>query len=167
MWLWLALGRGGHRLLRRPTRLVLRRMHNRRTRVVLTDDDGRVALARVWLSHQGWELPGGGLRRDEDPVAGGTRELAEEVGVGASDLRAPGLQLLGELPDPTGAFTAVLLTGVARDPACLAVPPRHRWEIVEVAWWPVDALPPDCDRLVAPALALLGDGPSVLRHDQP
>lgn len=158
--LWRFLGRLGHRVLQPPMGWVLRLLDNRRTRVVLTDRHGRVALARVWLSHQGWELPGGGLRRGEAPTVGGTRELAEEVGVGAADLGPPGLRTFGELPDPTGAFTAVLLTGIVRDPACLAVPPRHRWEIVEVAWWPVDALPEDCDPLVHQALALLGSGGS-------
>lgn len=158
--LWRSLGRWGHHVLQPLTALVLRLLRSRRTRVVLTDGHGRVALARVWLSHQGWELPGGGLRRGEDPAVGGERELAEEVGVGAADLRPPGLQPFGELPDPTGVFTAVLLTGVARDPACLGVPRRHRWEIVEVGWWPTDALPPDCDPLVHRALALLDRGAS-------
>ncbi len=157
---WRALGRSGHRVLQPAMGVVLRLLRSRRTRVVLLDPDGRVALARVWLSHQGWELPGGGLRRGEDPAAGGARELAEEVGVGPADLQPPGLRPFGELLDPHGAFTAVLLTGVARDSSSLAVPRQHRWEIVEVAWWPVDALPPDCDPLVHQALDLLTLGGS-------
>ncbi len=51
-----------------------------RTRVVL-HYKGQVLVLRNWLGTGEWGLPGGGLHRGEEPVAGGVREVAEEVGL--------------------------------------------------------------------------------------
>lgn len=49
-------------------------------RVVAIDADSRVLLVRHSYGHDRWMLPGGGMKRGEDPVAAGARELAEEAG---------------------------------------------------------------------------------------
>jgi 8-oxo-dGTP pyrophosphatase MutT (NUDIX family) len=42
---------------------------------------GEVLLVRHTYGPDRWELPGGGVRRGEDPLAGLQRELAEELGI--------------------------------------------------------------------------------------
>jgi 8-oxo-dGDP phosphatase len=57
--------------------------------VVAVDDDGQVVLIHQYrhpLGHRLWELPAGLLDSpDEVPVEGARRELAEEVGLAASE----------------------------------------------------------------------------------
>lgn len=48
-------------------------------RVVAVDGQGRVLLIRHSYGSGKWMLPGGGLARREDPVAGAIRELFEET----------------------------------------------------------------------------------------
>ena len=148
-----------HTLLLPAVVATLRVLRSRRTRVVLHDADGRVALVRGWFSQQRWELPGGGLGRAEAPAEGAARELAEEIGV---ELAASALRLLDERPDPRRAFTAVLLSGRLPGRAALVVPRGHRWEVLEAAWHDPAALPDDVDPLVRPALeaAARDEGPS-------
>ncbi|NQE64411.1 MutT/Nudix family protein [Caulobacter sp. RHG1] len=58
--------------------------------VVPLHDDGTVTLVgqnRFSLANYSWELPEGGAPLAEDPLDGAKRELAEEVGLQASDWR--------------------------------------------------------------------------------
>ncbi len=58
--------------------------------VVPLHDDGTVTLVgqnRFSLANYSWELPEGGAPHGEDPLDGAKRELAEEVGLEASDWR--------------------------------------------------------------------------------
>jgi putative (di)nucleoside polyphosphate hydrolase len=62
---------------------------------VVAHRDGRV-LALERADHRGaWQLPQGGLERDEEPIDGVYREIAEETG-----LRADALALVDRFPDP-------------------------------------------------------------------
>lgn len=118
--------------------------------VVLVRQSGAPEPGRLLMVRQppgkGWSLPAGLLRRGERPIAAAARELAEETGV---DL-------------PTTALTAATPSTVVHT--------KGRWidlvftaetggdvelhadgmEILEVAWQPIDALPP-----VTPATARL------------
>jgi ADP-ribose pyrophosphatase YjhB (NUDIX family) len=51
-----------------------------RTRVLLMSGD-QILLVQDWHSDGKWSLPGGGLRKGENRVAGAVRELQEEVGL--------------------------------------------------------------------------------------
>lgn len=54
--------------------------------VVAIDDQDRVALVsqhRYTIDRLSWEIPEGGVPRDEDPLDGARRELREEVGATA------------------------------------------------------------------------------------
>jgi ADP-ribose pyrophosphatase YjhB (NUDIX family) len=71
----------GYSLLRHPSLTGVK--------CVLCDGE-RVLLVRHTYGPPGWGLPGGILRRGEDPVATARRELLEELGVGVGELRALG-----------------------------------------------------------------------------
>ena len=98
-------------------------------------DGGQVLFVRHTYGNRGsWEIPGGGLRRGEDPEAAVRREMAEELGVELRDLRK-----VEEL-EVTGQHKRTLLhcftagTGGAEVRLAAA-------EIAEARWAPADAPP--------------------------
>jgi 8-oxo-dGTP pyrophosphatase MutT (NUDIX family) len=52
---------------------------------------GEVLVVRHTYGPPGWELPGGGLRRGEDPLVAARREMAEELGLDELPLRKLGV----------------------------------------------------------------------------
>jgi 8-oxo-dGTP pyrophosphatase MutT (NUDIX family) len=65
-------------------------MHNAAVGVVALDAEDRVVLVRQYryaLDHQSWEIPEGGVPREEPAVDGARRELREEAGVEAGTWR--------------------------------------------------------------------------------
>jgi len=102
---------------------------------VIERADGSLLLVRLSYRNR-WGLPGGLLKRGEDPADGARREVLEESGLE--------IDLLGEpavVVDPPAqridiVFRARPAAGV--DPAEVATSSP---EIVELAWFPADALP--------------------------
>lgn len=113
----------------------LRKPRLRGCRVLALDGEGRVLLVRHAYGSGKWMTPGGGLGRRETPVAGACRELREETGcvlIDAVDLA------LAEEP-LHGATNAVhVVAGRTVD-----VPRADGREIVEAAFFAIDALPGD------------------------
>ncbi len=105
---------------------------------VVRDMAGSVLLVRHSYGRGNWSLPGGGVRRGEDPAATVVRELAEETGV-----RLENLAPLGVLAEPlSGARNRVhLFTATTRD-----APRADGRELVEVRLFPVSQLPADIAR---------------------
>jgi ADP-ribose pyrophosphatase YjhB (NUDIX family) len=114
---------------------------------IVRDGAGRVLFVRhAYGNRSVWELPGGGLRRREDPEAAVRREMREELGIELAGVRA-----LGEV-EITGSHKRTLLhcfgasTGGA--PVRLAAA-----EIAVARWAPSDAPPqplgPDAAALLA------------------
>lgn len=63
-----------------------------RTRV-LVEHDGKILMVKSLLGTGKWQLPGGGLHRNEDPSQGAIREVLEETGL---DLRFKQLEPLDD-----------------------------------------------------------------------
>ena len=114
--------------------------------VIERDDDAILLVRQVYRSR--WGLPGGLLKRREDPGDAVRREVAEEVGIE--------IELTGE---PTPVIDArpqrvdlVYRARVARPDD--AIPAPGSPEIIEVRWFPRAALP-ELQRETADALVAL------------
>ena len=102
-------------------------------RVLAIDSENRVLLVRHAYGSGKWMVPGGGLRRGEDALAGGQRELEEETGCKLQF--AMRLDLVEE--SLSGAINTVhIVAGLTLDS-----PVADGREIVEVCFFALQALP--------------------------
>lgn len=87
------------------------------TVAILTDDEGRVLLARhTYRRRAPWALPGGWVKRGEDPAATVVREIWEETGL-TTEVLAP-LTVERERPwHLTIVYAARLVSGAFRPSA--------------------------------------------------
>lgn len=129
---WRAIGRVGYVVGYVPISMYLR--IGRRTRVVVRHQD-RILVVKSWLGRGKWDLPGGGLHKNETPSEGAARELKEELGL---EVDAAKIALLKEEEFKVGlvrypaCYMSIALTEL---PAALKL---QMYEIVEVRW--VDAV---------------------------
>jgi ADP-ribose pyrophosphatase YjhB (NUDIX family) len=115
-------------------------------RVLALDPDGRLLLVRHSYGPPAWMPPGGGLRRGEDPLVAGARELREETGCVLLDAR-----LVEVRSEPLhGAANLVRIVAGWVDGA--AVPDGR--EVVEARFFALDALPAELLRGHREALPL-------------
>ena len=114
---------------------------------VLTDGD-RVLLVRHTYGDRRWDLPGGTLRRGEDPADGARREMAEELGVELGELTWLGsLQVRAyHREDRLHCFRAEL----DGTPITLELA-----ELSAAEWFPRGEIPAQVARFVGPILARL------------
>jgi 8-oxo-dGTP diphosphatase len=126
--------------------------------VTLVYDSGARQPGRLLLLRQPpgrrWGLPAGLLKRHEEPVVGAARELAEESGITLNprDL-TPAVP--NAIVHAAGWVDTVFTASVPAATTRLAVDGA---EVLEAAWFPVDALPP-LTRNTAALLAVYGLGP--------
>lgn len=147
-----ALGRLSHKALTPFLKLVMSEKHVR-VRVLIINEDKEILLVRSWLGHQRWTLPGGGIKGGETPAEAGAREVHEETG-----LRIPSdhLQELGLFPSEgkySYTVACYVIEVAKREPR---IARRHRLEMLDIAWFPLKALPKDCSPTVEKALSLRG-----------
>lgn len=101
---------------------------------LIEDDDGRLLLVRQ--AYRGaWGAPGGLLQRAETAEAGVLREVLEEVGIAVEIVGEPTV-VVAPVPQRVDVVFRACLPGGAPEPH-----PRSP-EILEVAWFAADALPP-------------------------
>ncbi|WP_236672392.1 NUDIX domain-containing protein [Croceicoccus sp. YJ47] len=132
---------GVHRAVLRVAEQVRRRWWRLRkptlrgVAIAAFDDGGRVLLVRhSYRMRDEWHLPTGGCRRGEEPMEAGVRELAEETGLRAGDVREIGTDCFN-LHGATNNVTilAIRAQGEAR---------ADGREIREIRWADPRALPP-------------------------
>lgn len=144
-----ALLRAGYRVGYRILRVywLLARPTKRGVVCLLTRGDDVLLVRHTYGRRLQWDLPGGGLRRSEEPEAGIRREIDEELGVDIPDL-----QFLGELferidgkHDQLWCFSAAV-GGRRLEPNAV--------EIAEARWFPRSALPERRAKYVSRIVAL-------------
>jgi 8-oxo-dGTP pyrophosphatase MutT (NUDIX family) len=115
-------------------------------------DGNRVLLVRHGYT-PGWHLPGGGVEPGETAHEAMVRETREETGVEVSATA----RLLGIYHHPllAGRDHVVVFQVTAW---CAGPVPEPSREITDVAWWPLDALPPDTTMATRARLAELQAG---------
>lgn len=117
---------------------------------VAQDKQGRVLLVRHrYMS--GWQLPGGGVGRNEPPAEAIIRELKEEVGLAAYD--AP--EFSGLFTRKAGIATNVIALFRIRN---VQIDFRPNWEIKEVLFADPAAPPADATPATLRRLAELVNG---------
>jgi ADP-ribose pyrophosphatase YjhB (NUDIX family) len=115
--------------------------------------DGRVVFVRhTYGDRRSWELPGGNLRRREQPAVAVRREMREELA-----LEVEGLRLLGVV-EIAGAHKRTHVHCFAGSVAGGAVPRPDPGELAEVRWARPETPPRPLGPDAATMLDLLGGG---------
>lgn len=102
---------------------------------VIARDDGHVLLVRQSY-RRSWGIPGGLLKRGELPEDAARREVLEEVGLEVDLVGEPAVVV----DAPAQRVDLVFRARPARRAEALDVAPQSP-EIVEVRWFPAEALP--------------------------
>ena len=129
-----------------------------RTRVVLIHDD-KVLVMKQWISPGKWNLPGGGIHKDESAVDGAVRELYEETSLRLDPRQ---LQSLGRatyrqygLSFDYHVFWAKVATGNVR---------AQRIEISALEWRrPGDLIPKNASPDTLHSLEMASSGAALLK----
>jgi 8-oxo-dGTP pyrophosphatase MutT (NUDIX family) len=110
------------------------RPHTRAVKCIVREGDAVLFVRHAYGDRRSWELPGGGIKRGEDPRDGAAREAREELGLDLADWRALGtVEARGR-----GKRTTI---------QCFEARPPDRdltldaGEIEEAQWFDIDAPP--------------------------
>jgi 8-oxo-dGTP pyrophosphatase MutT (NUDIX family) len=131
-----ALRRAGYRVAHLGLRVYWRvlRPHTRAVKCIVREGDAVLFVRHAYGDRRSWELPGGGIKRGEDPRDGAAREAREELGLDLADWRALGtVEARGR-----GKRTTI---------QCFEARPPDRdltldaGEIEEARWFDIDAPP--------------------------
>lgn len=126
----------------------------RGVKCVLTRGGDHVLLVRHTYGGDFWELPGGGVKRSEEPIAAARREIHEELGLALDDWRFVG-ELFARIEyknDRLWCFAAE-----AGERPIVA----DRAEIAEERWFSRNALPDGLARHVDRIVGMAAAGPKL------
>jgi 8-oxo-dGTP pyrophosphatase MutT (NUDIX family) len=131
-------------------------LHRGRGRGVkgILSHEGRVLLVQHTYGPRRWEIPGGGLRRGEEPVEGIRREIREELGV---EVPVPTVIAIGS---GSGRESRRRMTYFAAELADARVTPDPG-EIARAQWHDPAALPSPLGWHVARAIDVWRGGTSA------
>lgn len=115
---------------------------------VIERDDGSILLVRL-VYRDGWGLPGGLIKRNEDVATCARREVAEEIGLDVELLSEPAVVVDSRPQRIDVVYRARPAAGV--DPASAHA---TSVEIREVRWFPAGELPPLQHEAVTALMAL-------------
>lgn len=152
MKIWEISGRLGYYLTLPALFLQLR--WTGRTRVFIKCGN-EVLVVKGWLSRGDWSFPGGGIKRNEDPLLGAVREVREETSV---NLKPEDLTKLfeGSTTNPHRLTYYCIAFGVELDEK----PPikAQAGELIAAEWKTIDELMamPDSERLFKRAMDAWG-----------
>lgn len=113
--------------------------------VILTNLSGHVLLLRHSYGEKVWSLPGGGLKRGEDPLEAARREVREELGIELARLEPVAIleEVLSGAPHSAHIFTGV----------CDRSPQPDRREVIEARFFLSHSLPEPLGRITRERLA--------------
>jgi len=115
---------------------------------VIERDDGSILLVRL-VYRNGWGLPGGLIKRNEDVATCARREVAEEIGIEVELVSEPAVVVDSPPQRIDVVYRARPAPGVdAADAHAKSV------EIREVRWFPAEDLPPLQGEAVTALMAL-------------
>lgn len=110
---------------------------------VVLDDDGRVLLVRHALRAPGWALPGGWVRRHEEPADAVVREVREETGLQVDAVAAVACEGHGTRRGRRQVSGVTIAYLCRPSPGSGAGSVRLSAELTDAAWTDVGRLPKD------------------------
>jgi 8-oxo-dGTP pyrophosphatase MutT (NUDIX family) len=125
----------------------LTRPKQRGVKCVITRGDYVLLVRHTYGDRGAWDMPGGAIKRGEEPLAAARRETLEELGLSISEWTALGdfFARYEHRDDTMYCFHAVV-DGVE--------PVADRVEIAEARWFPAAALPARTGRFVRRILTM-------------
>lgn len=110
-----------------------------RTRGLIFDENNRILLVKNWVSNTPWDMPGGGLHRNESLEACLSREVLEETGIKVEETAWQPVATRRRYATNFVYFTATIT----------AVEPKfQKWELTDAGWFNLEELPPKREPLV-------------------
>ena len=116
-----------------------------RSRIWVSNEEGKILLVKTWFGHQRWSLPGGGIEKGETARQAARRELEEETGIA---LEETALTEYAHLPSDDNIFTAIVFTANVQGEPLPALSRHRQMEIIDRRWVHPHELPDDTSGIV-------------------
>jgi len=131
---------------------LFRRPATNGVKCVVSDGD-RILLVRHTYGNRDWDLPGGGIKRDEQPLVAVQREMLEELGIERAEWSKLGevKKHVNHRRDTVHCFRAELSSTAVE---------LNLAELSAAEWFHLDRLPRRLAPYVAPVLVHLPQAPA-------